>query len=248
MAKLLEVGAFVWDEWMSRAIGRPVGRWVAVTDHLDEVQPLQNFAIATARVDIRLSGIIQNLLDVGFVVVERSLTLETRKSGEFQDSKTMFKVRRAEDQDMPDVVRIAGSVFSYDRFHQDKQVSTEIADRVKVEWVKSFFTGTRGREMLVAVDSRRSDKPVGFLLVADGPAGELVIDLMGVDRNHHRQGHATRLVHAFLNLPTNASIYRVGTQASNVESRRLYEKLGFDVVGESVSLHFHNPNFEVTGS
>lgn len=242
----LEGFACVRDEWLSRVMGRPAGRWLSSSEDFDDVLKLQDFALVTARVDVYSTGTIEKLLNMNFRVVERSLMLELDRTIGFQEAMSVVNVRKARRQDLSMVARIAESSFSHDRFHQDKQISTGIADRIKAEWAKSFFAGARGREMLVAVDSESSDKPVGFLLVADGPAGELVIDLIGVDRNHHRQGHATRLVRAFLNLSTTTSIYRVGTQSTNVESLRLYKKLGFKVVGESVSLHFHNPSFKVT--
>ena len=212
-------------------------------DNSEEILSLTDFAFVSARVSACSSTGIQELSKRGFRVVERSLTLELDRTVRPQHGFPIDHVRKAVTDDLPTLVRIAKTAFRYDRFHQDRKIPTAIADRIKVEWVMSFFMGTRGREMLVAVDSDFSDKPVGFLLVGDGPNGERVIDLIAVDKEHLQRGHATRLVHAFLGLPTEAMVYRVGTQSTNTESLRLYTRLGFRTIRESVSLHFHNSSF-----
>jgi ribosomal protein S18 acetylase RimI-like enzyme len=138
------------------------------------------------------------------------------------------------------VLDIAGSCFRYSRFHQDPRIGREAADRVKRAWAQNCLDGRRGEEVLVA---RLAGKPTGFLAVLIAPAdggAAAIIDLVGVGVQDQGRGVGAALVAAFVTRwgPRAASL-RVGTQAANVASVRLYERCGFRFRSASYVMHAH---------
>jgi GNAT superfamily N-acetyltransferase len=140
------------------------------------------------------------------------------------------------------VLAVAGSSFRYSRFHLDPCIDREAADRVKREWVRSYFEGRRGDRLLVALEI---NQPVGFLafLVAQRDERRVgVIDLLGVRPDRQGRGIGAQLIAAALDeCQAAADVLEVGTQTANVPSLRLYEHAGFAVARTGFVLHRHIP-------
>lgn len=146
-------------------------------------------------------------------------------------------VRLAAPEDQSHVVDLARRSFVYSRFHLDRAFPSKVANMIRAEWVKSYFTGNRGNEMVVAL---AEGVIVGFLLLLHGSDGSLTIDLIAVDENHRRKGVAKDMIayaesqcHGFAQI-------RVGTQLANIPSIRLYEAMGFKVATADYVFHYHN--------
>ena len=149
-------------------------------------------------------------------------------------------VRMAMPADETAVADVALAGFGYSRFHLDPRVPRDAADRIKGDWVRSWFAGRRGDAMLVAeVDGRVA----GFcqLLRTDDAA---VIDLIAVARLARGRGVARAMLRAVDALPWEVERVEVGTQVANVPSVRLYESDGFRLVGAEYVLHRHPPEAE----
>jgi ribosomal protein S18 acetylase RimI-like enzyme len=145
-------------------------------------------------------------------------------------------VRRAEPNDREAVLEIAASCFRYSRFHQDEHIGVPAANELKRAWMANCLDGRRGEEVLVALEEGR---PAGFLavLVARDAA---VIDLVGVAARSQRRGIGGALLDTFVKRwRGRAACLRVGTQAINAPSIRLYEGRGFRFVGAANVLHAH---------
>ncbi len=138
------------------------------------------------------------------------------------------------------VLDIAASCFRYSRFHLDPHVPDEVANRIKHDWVLNYIRKKRGERLLVAsIDGR----PVGFLAVLtsefDGKRVE-TIDLMGVSEAFQKQGVGKALVGYFIQqYEDRCDFLQVGTQAANIPSMRLYQSLGFSIVGTRYAMHLH---------
>ncbi len=79
----------------------------------------------------------------------------------------------------------------------------------------------------------------GFLLLL-GPTGNaLVIDLIAVDESMRGRGVAGAMIGFAARAFPDAGRVRVGTQAANVPSLRLYERLGFRTVATQYVVHSH---------
>jgi GNAT superfamily N-acetyltransferase len=231
------------DPWMTTVFGYDVYRVApegtdtsAVRQHLRAREGRQAFYYAklpTARVDQ-----VRALASLGFGVVDVNVTFE-RPPGDDVEQPTVA-VRSAAPTDREALLAIAETSFVYSRFHLDPQVPNEIANAVKREWVDSYLHGRRGEKVLVAEADGRA---VGFLAVlATKSHGRdaRVIDLVGVARNCQGRGVGKSLVNTFVRWqPAGCELLRVGTQAANIPSMRLYERCGFRVAETTYVMHAH---------
>ncbi len=201
------------------------------------VRPLFYYAkVPTQRVDL-----VQALARSGFGVVDVSVTLEcdpARPETKFNSQSIIVRDCRPEDHQA--VLDIAGSCFASSRFHLDPEIPFALAHAIKRAWVESYLKKCRGEKLLVA---ERNGRAVGFLAVlAAGLDGApcRAIDLIGVDRDHQGCGVGKALVLRFMEEAAGSgAVLRVGTQAANLRSIRLYESLGFKIAQTAYVLHSH---------
>lgn len=230
------------DPWMAKVFGHDVFRvapegtdTTALRHHLRAREGRTAFycaKVATDRIDQ-----VQALAALGFGVVDVNVTFE-REPGDGCGPTT--PVRDAVQSDREPLLRIAESCFVYSRFHLDPRVPDRVANAVKREWVDSYLHGRRGECLLVA---EHDGSPVGFLAVLAAKShgrDARVIDLVGVDRTVQGRGVGKSLVQEFVcSQPAGCELLRVGTQAANVPSMRLYERCGFRVAETAYVLHAH---------
>lgn len=181
------------------------------------------------------------LCRLGFRVVDVNVTLACapRLLANPLPHEGVF-VRKIEPEDHAAVLDIAGACFRYSRFHLDPAIPPARAHAIKRAWVRSYIEGQRGEQLLVAVVN---GKPAGFLAVLKTLVkGQTccVIDLIGVDPAYQGRGVGRALTGSFLvECTRRGALARVGTQAANIPSLRLYESLGFRVCDTAYVLHAH---------
>ena len=174
-------------------------------------------------------------MGVGPEAVGPTIVVEEGRVGAAQERWTVARgASRAERSTAPacqhvdEVLRIAGSCFRYSRFHLDHLVPNAIANRIKREWISSYIQRKRGDKLFVAV---KGDAPVGFLAATTGISDgkrTAIIELIGVDLAFQGQGIGMALVGTFIRTYRNTcEVLQVGTQAVNIPSMRLYERMGF---------------------
>ena len=144
------------------------------------------------------------------------------------------------------VLDIAGSAFLYSRFHLDPQIAPKAANAIKRAWIGNYIAGSRGERLMVALHEK---EPVGFIAVLSAELNGQkcrVIDLIAVDTGHQGRGIGKALVSSFAQWHAKeCDLLRVGTQAANVASMRLYETCGFSVDETSYVMHAHTQNGKV---
>ena len=184
---------------------------------------------------------LRALSSVGFDVVDVNVTFGRSPAGPV--GPVPDGVRVIEDA-LPEhreaVLEIAQTSFVYSRFHLDPNILKATADLIKREWIANYVNRKRGERLMVAlVDGQ----PAGFLAVLDAVVADRpcrVIDLIGVDRRHQGRGVGRALVSAFTGRYVGVcDLLRVGTQAANVPSARLYERSGFLLDETSYVMHAH---------
>ena len=146
-----------------------------------------------------------------------------------------FQVRFAQQEDREQVAELARKNFTYSRFHLDDEIPSSTADNIKAEWASNFFAGKRGDKLVVALIN---NVVVGFSLLLESME-DLIIDLIAVDKNQHRQGIASDMITYIEHHLNEFSRIQVGTQLVNVPSIRLYEKMGFRVFSSNYVFHYH---------
>jgi ribosomal protein S18 acetylase RimI-like enzyme len=218
------------DAWLSEALGFDA---YTTTPESAHIKPEGRRALTTCRVPAADVASLAVAADGGFRVVDVNLTLERAGS----DGVSSGTVAPATADQHERLLDIAGSCFRYSRFHLDPLLARGLADRVKREWVRSYVEGRRGIELLAAMEDGRA---VGFLAVLEAADGARVIDLVGVASDAQGRGVGDSLVATFIHRHgADGRSLRVGTQAANVTSLRLYEKRGFRVASATYVLHRH---------
>lgn len=230
------------DAWLQRSIGKPVFRVagsVAQGDgslrKLSELAALDVFAYA--RVPTADTATADAFQAAGFRVVDVSITLETAGLPA-PDPQDRARARFARPEDADAVERLGRHGFTLSRFHLDPHIERAVADEIKAQWVANFFRGTRGDYMVVADAEGEAG---GFLQLLAGRDGVLTIDLIAVGAAHRRKGFAGAMIRFAAHSCPGVQRLRVGTQAANLDSLRLYQRLGFVVTSTAYVLHCHGP-------
>jgi ribosomal protein S18 acetylase RimI-like enzyme len=231
------------DAWLASLMGRPVNRVagpVAPGAEKEAARALAGLAAAPgfayARVptaEVRLAHLLE---DAGFRLVDTGITLEAATVAGAARPGTDARLARA--GDAAAVAEIARTAFRYSRFHLDPRIPAALANEIKREWAANYFRGQRGDHMVVA---ERSGSVAGFLQLLAGKDGALTIDLIAVTEAQRGQGLALDMIRFAARECGAPARLRVGTQAANVASLRLYERLGFTVAGTSHVFHLHAP-------
>jgi ribosomal protein S18 acetylase RimI-like enzyme len=226
------------DAWLSGLFGCDALR-VATEGPGAELRGIAATADAFfyAKVPALRVDLVQRLSAAGFFVVDVNVTLERRGRGEpLPDNAPGVRVRDAGPSDADAVLDIAEHCFRFSRFHLDPMIARPLANKIKREWMASYFAGRRGRKVLLA---SVGDRAAGFLGILDA-GGARVIDLIGVAEAMQGRGVGSALVSQFIGENEHsASVLRVGTQVANAPSLRLYERFGFRVAEATYVMHAH---------
>lgn len=231
------------DPWLSQVLERPTFRVAAQEcvggPEASDASWLHRPGFYYAKVATTDLARVHALTDLGFRVVDVSLVLD-RSPGSVPDRPSAALVRPATPEDAEALLDIAGSCFVYSRFHLDPRFPRLVADRVKREWVRSYVEGRRGEILTVA---ELDGKPAGFLAALRAECHgrtARVIDLIGVAKSAQGCGFGKALVQDFITAAgPPVELLRVGTQAANVPSMRLYEQCGFRLSESVYVMHAH---------
>ena len=230
------------DPWLGAVLDRDVYRLA-----MDDASSLPDDPAALARTlsarpgftytRVRTGDVagIRLLQAAGLHLVDTSVVLEKPIH---HSRRIESNSRLATPEDRSGIRRIARGGFEFSRFHLDPCIPNELANRVKEEWVESYFSGRRGDAMVV---SSADGAAAGFLaLLVDRTDDTLVIDLIAVDPRYRKRGLAGDMIMFGESWFVKAPRIRVGTQLANVPSLRMYEKLGFRIVDSSYVFHHHS--------
>lgn len=232
------------DDWLAERLGCNVYQ-VPSDLLLDDPVDYQAFmpelqeqpVFAYAKVPSNKFHAVNKLLQFGFKMVDTNLQFEKVLSSTPAINSGSTTIRLAQPGDEQQVVQLAKRSFIHSRFHVDSAISDLQANKIKADWSQSFFEGTRGNAMVVAVND---DRIVGFLLSLLTADNVVVIDLITVDECMRSQGLAGAMTWFTQEQYPNAKKLRVGTQLANIAAARCYESLGFKLARSDYVLHYHN--------
>ena len=204
----------------------------------------QSRAFYFARVGVSEVPTVASLSRAGMSVVDVNVTFGLAAASAPREPTLPpgIDIREAGEADAADVLDIAETSFRYSRFHLDPLVPTVLANRIKREWIASYFARRRGECLWIATVEGR---PAAFLAVIGGDDHGLrlkTIDLVAVAPSFQRKGLGRSLVLFFLaQYASRCDRLRVGTQITNLPSCRLYETSGMTIDGAAYVLHMHVP-------
>lgn len=238
----------VHDRWLSQVLQRDVYQLLVDDDLIKKVrnEASREYELLTelqsgcvffyARVSPDALAAVKFLESRGFNLIDTNVTL-SRPIAPTHDFISSCTVRFAAPEDQNQVIWLARKSFVYSRFHLDTAFPRKIANMLKAEWVKNYFTGNRGNAMVVALID---EIIAGFLLLIYGKDRSLVIDLLAVNENHRRKGVAKDMITCAESQCQGFTRISVGTQLANLPSLRLYEGMGFSVEGAQYTFHYHH--------
>ena len=165
----------------------------------------------------------------GFRFVDVRVTLEAPTAVSVQS------VRPHREDDVETLRRIARTSHRDTRFYADPEFPDERCDDLYDTWIRRSCEGWADVVLVV----ERDGAPVGYMTVhrVDDDSGSL--GLLGVDEGWRRHGIGEMLVRGAVAWCADAGLARsmLYTQARNVASQRLFQRLGFRTA--AVDLWFH---------
>jgi ribosomal protein S18 acetylase RimI-like enzyme len=190
------------------------------------------FDLISIRINAEHIDLVIKFQRLGFVVMENLITFRgfLHKS---KDYSLPSIIRKANAEDETALRNLAGSAFSFDRFHRDPKISSALANKIKSEWVANALHGRSESVFVYEIE----EKVIGFnaCLLSDDIAS---IDLIAVDSKFQGRGVGKELVLASQGYYSNFAQHMVvGTQSSNIKSMNFYHKLGFSISKSEFTLH-----------
>lgn len=232
----------VYDKWLSALLHREVYKIIVEESFIetgggDIIKSLQSKEVFLySKVPVESVLKIEFLERLNFHLIETNVTLKKSVSSRHEyRGNALVRFACPDDEDQTVELGRRGIVFS--RFHLDKNFPFKMANNIKAEWVRSYFTGQRGKYMVVAVVG---DSVRGFLQLLQDDTDTLIIDLMAVDRDCRRKGIASDMIAYAEEHCEGVTHVRVGTQIANLPSLSMYEKLGFRIIKANYVFHYHS--------
>ena len=249
------INNIIYDKWLSEIIGKDSytlkldEEFITRTKHMGTEEYNWTHSIRRkniepvfiqTKVSTQEIGFIKYLTDIGFFLIDTNVTL--KKQIDSQHLKNMkhdycdMDIRFAKYSDREGTVSVGGNTFIYSRFHLDPWFPNELANRIKAQWVSSYFDGNRGEQMIVSL---MKNKIIGFLQILKPENNHFIIDLIGVNREYQRKGIARKMINFAIQENKGINKVIVGTQIGNIPSIKLYQKIGFFLEGAKYVFHFH---------
>ena len=229
------------DVWLSEQLERSVYK-VTFEPSGESFDPQgllkQGHVFAFTRIPVHDLRAIEWLEEHGFHLVDTNVVFEIeaeRLADELpQDETVKFCFAAPEHEE--GAVSVARENFRYSRFHIDPHIPVQMANNIKAAWVRNFFRGQRGDQMVVAI---ADGKVAGFNQVLYKGDGKLRIDLIATDHRFRNRGFAKQMVIYGARQISGVKQVIVGTQVTNVPSVRLYESMGFRLTEADYLFHYH---------
>lgn len=173
--------------------------------------------------------------DFRFIEMLYAPQLDLTALGPSLDSDELT-IANAREEDMPALLRIAGSAFQNERFKMDPRLDPEISDRRFQNWVAS--TPDHPTQQLYVISDH--GRLIAFFIVEMQVDGTCYWHLNAVAPEVQGQGYGRRAWTAMLHHARHSGAQRVRTSvvARNTRVLCLYARLGFVLPGPAMTFHW----------
>ena len=210
---------------------------IANFENKNDLNNLNKFKFAFAKTKVNTTNSIFALKN-NFYLADTTVNLRLNLSDNYDIFTKKNYVNLAENKHKNMIINLAKESFIYDRFHSDPNIPYDIASKIKGEWINNYFNEIRGDKCFVILSNNSEVK--GFLLTLK-KKNEIVIDLIAVNKQFQKEGVGSDLIKGMINYYKKYfSIYSVGTQISNVNSLKLYQRFGFNIYEYGYTWHYFN--------
>jgi len=189
----------------------------------------------TTRIDASDITSIEALQRAGFELIDGIQTFSLRmcERPAAPARRDSFDLRLFEESDLPQVLDLARTAYTHDRFHVDSAIGQETADRVNETWLRNSCNGEiadavviahAGNTVLGYVTCRIDREATRVLGIGCGEIG-----MVATVSQARRSGVAAAATYSSLDwfASQGVEIVEVGTQLRNIAAARLYERCGF---------------------
>ncbi len=165
------------------------------------------------------------LVDVGFERVERLIFFKRSTAA----PAPYHSITEARKGDRDEIFQIAGSAYSFDRFHRESFFTKGEADRLHKAWAAESFSGRADAILIVRDEGKQIAGYCTCTLPADTSASPGWIDMLAVREEQRRRGFGESLILAALRYFRRNGLKEaaLSTQEMNHPGIGLYGKLGF---------------------
>lgn len=249
-----DAGASCWSPlpWDSKMFGFSAARLDFVVAKEDGARlTLLNSALSSARnrgvrhmiarADVRELSLARTLVACGFEIIDGIQTFHLNVADAVSPSSAKVETRHFIPKDLQEILQLARTAYTLDRFHADDAINPEIAGRVNEEWLRNSCSGQVADAVVVAVDGT---EVLGYATCKidreSGPGLGLAIGtivMVATAQHARRRGVAAACTHAAIAYfqQHHIDLIQVGTQLRNVPAARLYEGCGFRMASNSLT-------------
>lgn len=177
---------------------------------------IAGFDSLSVKNDTAETGVNIILLSNGFELVDTLITyaIPVLEHSSFPKGEGI-SVRKAEHEDIPQIMSIAREAFRIDQFHADPHLSSQKADRYYEQWAKNSCNGFAD-EVYVANDSF-NERITGFITV-NYSGRNATVGLAAIAPDYHGRGVFTFFLSELINILRKKEIETLyyGTQLANI--------------------------------
>lgn len=227
-------------EWDSEFFGKRIARLRAFRLHeplVDQVevwcmqQKIECLYFLADSSDPETANVAQRR---GFRFVDTRVTLECTPE-KAKGNKAPFRLRRAEEKDIPALKVVARTAHRDSRFYFDDHFAKERCNELYETWIERSCRGWV--DSVFVADG--AETVAGYITcdIKDAKAGQ--IGLVGVSEKARGKGVGTRLISQAVGWFGEQGMERicVATQGRNVSAQRLYQRCGFEVSSQEIWFH-----------
>ena len=195
------------------------------------------------RVDAAGMDSIEALQRNGFELIDgiQTFSLRIPRAATFERASNAFTLRLFQEADLPQVLQLARTAYVHDRFHADRALDKETADRINETWLRNSCLGQIADAVIIAAAGNtvlgyvtcKIDKEATRVLGTG--CGE--IGMVATTTSARNSGVASAATFHALEwfAMQGVEFVEVGTQLRNIAAARLYERCGFRLAAASLT-------------
>ena len=170
----------------------------------------------SVKIDTSEISLINSFLNSGFELVDTLITyaipVDNKKT---VSSVEGIEIRKAFDEDVPAIMKIAKSAFKIDQFHSDRNLPSEKADIYYEQWAKNSCEGFA--DDVFVIEDTENKQIAGFITVNYTP-DSATVGLAAIDAGYHGRGVFTYSLSLLLDIlsSNNKKTLFYGTQLANL--------------------------------
>lgn len=200
-------------EWDSNHFGISIGNL-----NFDEESNIEinQYDTVFAKIETTRFDIIEKLENEKFCLKNILIVF----SGENLAGEISSNVEILEKNKLQQVLKLCENAFLESHFYKNENFSEEKINKLYQKWVTNKFD--LGQQIYIFIEK---DEVLGFLLEKKD-RNEVSIDLIAVKKEKRGQKIGEKLINFFIKKNKDKKMF-VGTQITNKQAIRLYERLGF---------------------